>query len=42
MRSTAKVGAPQWSAPEVFQKSNNIDYEKADIWSMGVIMWEMV
>ena len=43
MSTISKVGTPQWSAPEVLDsESSNINYEKADMWSMGVIMWEML
>jgi serine/threonine protein kinase len=50
---TEKHGTPQWSSPEgilfdflskhsVALYGNTIDWEKADIYSFGVVLWEMV
>jgi len=31
-----------WTAPEVLEDQENVDYSLADVYSFGVIMWEMV
>uniref|UniRef100_A0A6B2LCI3 Protein kinase domain-containing protein n=1 Tax=Arcella intermedia TaxID=1963864 RepID=A0A6B2LCI3_9EUKA len=39
-RAMSLVGTPHWTAPEVL---NREEYnEKADVWSFGIIVWEMV
>uniref|UniRef100_A0A6B2L9Z8 Protein kinase domain-containing protein n=1 Tax=Arcella intermedia TaxID=1963864 RepID=A0A6B2L9Z8_9EUKA len=39
-RVMSVVGTPHWTAPEVL---NREDYdEKADVWSFGVIIWELI
>ncbi|XP_051129287.1 serine/threonine-protein kinase EDR1-like [Andrographis paniculata] len=38
--STTKKGTPQWMAPEVLR--NEPSDEKADVYSFGVILWELV
>lgn len=37
---TANVGTVQWMAPEVIQ--GKAYYESADIYSMGLVIWEML
>lgn len=36
-----RVGTIQWMAPEVIRQEDKID-EKSDIYSFGVIMWELL
>jgi sterile alpha motif and leucine zipper-containing kinase AZK len=43
LSSLSRVGTPQWSAPEVLDSdSESVDYEKADVFSFGVVLWELV
>jgi serine/threonine protein kinase len=36
------VGASiHWTAPEVLNEASNIDYEAADMYSFGIILWEV-
>ena len=37
------LGTPQWSAPEILDptSSTTLDYFKSDIWSYGVVVWEI-
>ena len=35
-----RIGTPQWMAPEVLREEKYS--EKADIWSYGVVLWELV
>lgn len=39
MRDTAAAGTPEWMAPELIR--NEPYTEKCDIFSLGVIMWEL-
>ncbi|KAK3284946.1 hypothetical protein CYMTET_7427, partial [Cymbomonas tetramitiformis] len=38
--ATASVGTPQYAAPEIMM--NNTYTEKIDVWSFGMILWEVV
>jgi serine/threonine-protein kinase CTR1 len=43
LSSLSRVGTPQWSAPEVLDSdAEQVDYEKADVFSFGVVLWELV
>jgi len=39
-RVMSMVGTPQWAAPEILKQEKY--NEKADIWSYGIIVWELV
>ncbi|GFP78759.1 serine/threonine-protein kinase edr1 [Phtheirospermum japonicum] len=39
MKDTSSAGTPEWMAPELMQ--NEPFTEKCDIFSLGVIMWEL-
>lgn len=32
----------QWTAPEVLNESPNINFEAADVYSFGIILWEVL
>ena len=36
------LGTPAWSAPEVLRHTPNLDPYSADVWSFGVVVWEVV
>jgi serine/threonine protein kinase len=36
------LGAPPYMAPEILSKQDKYDREKVVVWSMGVILYEMV
>ena len=40
-KSSGTVGTPKWSAPEVFSSNDKINYFQADVWSYGVVVWEV-
>eukprot|EP00163_Fabomonas_tropica_P000253 TRINITY_DN1015_c0_g1_i1.p1 TRINITY_DN1015_c0_g1~~TRINITY_DN1015_c0_g1_i1.p1 ORF type:complete len:114 (-),score=16.49 TRINITY_DN1015_c0_g1_i1:135-476(-) len=37
---TGEIGTPQWTAPEILR--NNHYSEKVDVYSFGIILWELV
>lgn len=39
MRDSSSAGTPEWMAPELIR--NEPFTEKCDIFSLGVIMWEL-
>ena len=39
---SAPIGTPAWSAPEVLRQTANLDAYAADVWSFGVVVWEVV
>jgi serine/threonine protein kinase len=36
------AGSVPWMAPEVLEEQNGLDYSLADVYSFGVIMWEVL
>ncbi|AVL94173.1 putative serine/threonine protein kinase receptor [Megavirus vitis] len=42
-RTVAKfAGSIQWSAPEILNELTDIDYVLADVYSFGIILWELM
>ena len=39
---TLALGSVPWMAPEVLEEQNGLDYSLADVYSFGVIMWEVL
>nr|UDO47406.1 ser/thr kinase [Pandoravirus massiliensis] len=39
---TAPIGSVHWMAPEVLNESLDIDYAMADVYSFGIILWEVL
>jgi serine/threonine protein kinase len=37
-----EVGTIQWAAPEVLCETPNVDYILADVYSFGIVMWEVL
>lgn len=35
-------GSIQWMAPEVLDESTDVDYMLADVYSFGIILWEVM
>jgi serine/threonine protein kinase len=40
--STAQVGSVHWMAPEVLAEQSNVDWMTADVYSYGIIIWEVI
>jgi len=40
-KSSGTVGTPKWSAPEIFCPVGKINYFQGDVWSFGVLVWEV-
>jgi serine/threonine protein kinase len=36
------VGSVHWAAPEILQDTPDVDYILADVYSFGIIMWELL
>jgi len=36
------LGTPAWSAPEILEEKEGPDYFQSDLWSYGVVVWEIV
>ncbi|AGO82793.1 Serine/threonine protein kinase [Pandoravirus dulcis] len=39
---TAPIGSVHWMAPEVLDESLDVDYAMADVYSFGIILWEVL
>lgn len=39
--SGGPIGTPAWSAPEVIKQSGPVDPYAADVWSFGIVVWEV-
>jgi serine/threonine protein kinase len=35
-------GSAHWTAPEILSDSDSVDYILADIYSFGIILWELL
>ena len=42
MATALALGTPAWSAPEILEQTPNPDYFQSDIYSFGVVVWEVV
>jgi len=42
MATAGALGTPSWSSPEILEQSENPNHFQADIWSFGVVVWEVV
>jgi len=42
IKSEQLWGSVQWIAPEVILKLDQLDLEKADVYSFGIILWELL
>lgn len=38
----AGVATVHWSAPEVLNECHDVDYILADVYSFGIILWELL
>jgi serine/threonine protein kinase len=41
-RSGAQLGSIHWSAPEILNESPDVDYVLTDVYSFGIILWEIL
>jgi len=41
LSTVTAFGTPAWSAPEILRQTPQPDYYLADIWSYGVVVWEV-
>jgi serine/threonine protein kinase len=39
---TSAEGSIHWMAPEVLNESQDVDYMMADVYSFGIILWELL
>jgi serine/threonine protein kinase len=37
-----ELGSIHWTAPEVLSEMHGIDLEAADIYSFGIVLWEVI
>ena len=40
--TASSVGTPRWMAPELLRGDLNVDLKSADVWSFGVVVWEII
>jgi serine/threonine protein kinase len=36
------VGSVHWTAPEILQETPDVDFILADVYSFGIILWELL
>jgi serine/threonine protein kinase len=36
------VGSVHWTAPEILNETPDVDYVLADVYSFGIILWELL
>ena len=38
----ASQGSIHWTAPEILNEATDVDYMLADVYSFGIILWELL